>query len=52
METTVKVPNREIAIQAFDHLRHENKTDPALRLAYHLLHYDRISLGKVMWIGK
>jgi len=45
METIVRVPNREIAIRAFDHLRHEKKTDPALRLAYHLLHYDRISLG-------
>ena len=45
METTIKVPNREIAIRAFDHLRHEKKTDSALRLAHHLLHYDRISLG-------
>ena len=45
METTIKVPNREIAIRAFDHLRHERKTDSALRLAHHLLHYDRISIG-------
>ena len=45
METTIKVPNREIAIRAFDHLRQERKTDSALRLAHHLLHYDRISLG-------
>ena len=45
METTVKVPNREIAIRAFDYLRSEQKTDSALRLAHHLLHYDRISLG-------
>ena len=45
METTIKVSNREIAIRAFDHLRHEKKTDSALRLAHHLLHYDRISLG-------
>ena len=45
METTIKVSNREIAIRAFDHLRHERKTDSALRLAHHLLHYDRISLG-------
>ena len=28
-----------------DHLRQERKTDSALRLAHHLLHYDRISLG-------
>ena len=45
MGTTVKVSNREIAIRAFDLLRREQKTDSALRLAYHLLHYDRISLG-------
>ena len=45
MGTTVKVSNREIAIRAFDHLRQERKTDSALRLAHHLLHYDRISLG-------
>ena len=45
METTIKVSNREIAIRAFDHLRHKKKTDSALRLAHHLLHYDRISLG-------
>ena len=45
MGTTIKVPNREIAIRAFDHLRQERKTDSALRLAHHLLHYDRISLG-------
>ena len=45
METTIKVSNREIAIRAFDYLRHEHKTDSALRLAHHLLHYDRISLG-------
>ena len=45
METTIKVSNREIAIRAFDYLRRENKTDSALRLAHHLLHYDRISLG-------
>ena len=37
METTIKVSNREIAIRAFDHLRHEKKTDSALRLAHHLL---------------
>ena len=37
--------HREIAIRAFDYLRHEHKTDSALRLAHHLLHYDRISLG-------
>ncbi len=42
MGTTIKVPNREIAIRAFDYLRHERKTDSALRLAHHLLHYDRI----------
>ena len=45
METTIKVSNREIAIRAFEHLRHEHKTYSALRLAHHLLHYDRISLG-------
>ena len=45
METTINVSNREIAIRAFGHLRHEKKTDSALRLAHHLLHYDRISLG-------
>ena len=45
MGTTIKVSNREIAIRAFDHLRQERKTDSALRLAHHLLHYDRISLG-------
>ena len=31
MGTTIKVPNREIAIRAFDHLRQERKTDSALR---------------------
>ena len=45
MEKSIKVSNREIAIRAFDHLRHERKSDSALRLAHHLLHYDRISLG-------
>ena len=45
MKTIIKVPTREIAIRAFDHLRQERKTDSALRLAHHLLHYDRISLG-------
>ena len=45
MKTTIKVSNREIAIRAFDHLRQERKSDSALRLAHHLLHYDRISLG-------
>ena len=45
METTIKVSKREIVIRAFDHLRHEHKTYSALRLAHHLLHYDRISLG-------
>lgn len=45
METTIMVSNREIAIRAFDHLRHEKKTESALRLVHHLLHYDRISLG-------
>jgi hypothetical protein len=45
MTTSIKVPNREIAILAFDHLRHERKTIPALRLAYHLLHHEGISLG-------
>ena len=45
METTIKVSNREIAIRAFDYLRHEQKIDSALQLAHHLLHYDRISLG-------
>ena len=45
METTIKVSNRKIAIRAFDYLRHGKKTDPALRLAHHLLHYESISLG-------
>lgn len=45
METTVRVPNREIAIRAFDCLKNEKKTDPALRLAHHLLHHECISLG-------
>ncbi len=45
METTIKVSNREIAIRAFDYLRHERKADSALRLAHHLLHYESISLG-------
>lgn len=45
MATTVKVPNRDIAIRAFDYLRREHKTFPALRLAYHLFHYEGISLG-------
>ena len=45
MTTTIKVPNREIAIRAFDYLRHERKTAPALRLAHHLLHHESISLG-------
>ena len=39
MGTTIKVSNREIAIRAFEHLRQERKTDSALRLAHHLLHY-------------
>ena len=45
MGATIKVSNRDIAIRAFDHLRHERKSDAALRLAHLLLHYDRISLG-------
>lgn len=45
MATTVKVPNRDIAIGAFDYLRHEHKTFSALRLAHHLLHHEGISLG-------
>ena len=45
MATTVKVPNRDIAIRAFDYLRREHKTFPALRLAYHLFHHEGISLG-------
>ena len=45
MGTTIKVSNREIAIRAFDYLRHERKSDSALRLAHNLLHYTRISLG-------
>lgn len=45
MTTTIKVSNREIAIRAFDYLRHEHKTVPALRLAHHLLHHGSISLG-------
>ena len=45
METTIKVSKREIAIRAFGHLRKERKSDSALRLAHHLLHYDHISLG-------
>ena len=45
MTTTIKVPNREIAIRAFDYLRHERQTVPALRLAHHLLHHERRSLG-------
>lgn len=45
MATTVKVPNRDIAIRAFDYLRHEHKTFSALRLAHHLLHHEGISLG-------
>ena len=45
MGTTIKVSNREIAIRAFDHLRQERKTGSAQRLAHHLLHNDRISLG-------
>lgn len=45
MEKSIKVSNREIAIRAFDHLMHERKSDSALRLAHHLLHYDRISIG-------
>ena len=48
METTIKVSNREIAIRAFDYLRHDRKTDSALRQAHHLLHYDRISLGNLI----
>ncbi len=36
---------------AFDYLKHGKKADPALRLAYHLLHYGSISLdiGEVDW---
>lgn len=45
METTIKVSNKEIATRVFDYLRHGKKTDPALRLAHHLLHYESISLG-------
>ena len=33
METTVKIPNREIALAAFDRLRREKRKDAALRLA-------------------
>ena len=33
METTIKIPNREIALAAFDRLRREKRKDAALRLA-------------------
>ena len=52
MATTVKVPNRDIAIRAFDYLRREHKTFPALRLAYHLFHHEGISLGISTSTGK
>ena len=45
MLTTINVSKREIGLRAFDFLRHDRKTDSALRLAHYLLHYDRISLG-------
>ncbi len=45
MEMTIRASNKEIAIMAFDYLRDERKTDSALRLAHHLLHYGSISLG-------
>ena len=31
METTFRIPNREIAMAAFESLRHEGKKDTALR---------------------
>ena len=45
MEKSIKVSNIELAIRDFDHLRHARKSDSALRLAHHLLHYHRISIG-------
>lgn len=37
METTFRIPNREIAMAAFESLRHEGKKDAALKLAGALL---------------
>ena len=45
METTVKIPNREIALAAFDRLRREKRKDAALRLAGCMLRGTYISLG-------
>ena len=45
METTVKIPNREIALAAFDRLRREQRKDAALRLAGCMLRGTYISLG-------
>ena len=45
METTIKIPNREIALAAFDRLRREKRKDAALRLAGCMLRGTYISLG-------
>ena len=45
METTVKIPNREIALAAFDRLRREKRKDAALRLAGCMIRGTYISLG-------
>ncbi len=44
MENVI-IPNREIAVMAFDRLRRERKTDAAIRLAGTLLHSQSICLG-------
>lgn len=45
METTIKIPNREIALAAFDRLRREKRKDAALRLAGCMIRGTYISLG-------
>ncbi len=45
METIFRIPNREIAMAAFESLRHEGKKDAALKLAGALLKHTYIPLG-------
>ena len=42
METTFRIPNREIAMAAFESLCHEGKKDAALKLAGALLKHTYI----------
>ena len=45
METIFRIPNREIAMAAFESLRQEGKKDAALKLAGALLKHTYIPLG-------